>query len=44
MLWTEPLRMCMYGWISKMTVIHQVFDEGGVNQHFSCVYVGGLAN
>ena len=44
MLWAEPLRMCVYGWISRTTVNHQRCDERGVNQHFSCVCVGGLAN
>ena len=44
MLWAEPLRICVYGWISGMTMNHQQCDERGVNKHFSCVHVGGLAD
>ena len=44
MLQAEPLRMRVYGWISRMTVNHQQCDERGVNKHFSCVCVGGLAS
>ena len=44
MLWAEPLRMCVYGWISGTTINHQGCGERGVNQHLSeFVCMGGLA-